>query len=95
MFPASHFELMTFLIDGLCDTAGASSTDILQVSPHGQESIPSRLMDFVKASSMKHTSELNINLTVLLKGARGSGKATIVRQVAQLSGFHLLEVSPD
>lgn len=50
-------------------------------------------MDFVKASSMKHTSELNINLTVLLKGARGSGKATLVRQVSQLSGFHLLEVS--
>lgn len=50
-------------------------------------------MDFVKASSMKHTSDLNINLTVLLKGARGSGKATMVRQVSQLSGFHLLEVS--
>lgn len=50
-------------------------------------------MDFVKASSMKHTTDLNINLTVLLKGAKGSGKATLVRQVSQLSGFHLLEVS--
>lgn len=49
-------------------------------------------MDFVKASSMKHTADLNMNLTVLLKGARGSGKATTVRQVAQLAGFHLLEV---
>jgi ABC-type proline/glycine betaine transport system ATPase subunit len=53
----------------------------------------SHLIDFVKASSMKHTVDLNMNLTVMLKGAKGSGKATLARHVAQMSGFHLLEVS--
>lgn len=74
-------------------TAGTLANDrLLQAAPHGQESVSSRLIDFVRASSMKHTTDLNINLTVLLKGAKGSGKAALVRQVAQLGGFHLLEV---
>jgi hypothetical protein len=36
----------------------------------------------------------DLHLTVLMRGARGSGKRTIVRSIARKTGFHLLEVFP-
>lgn len=54
--------------------------------------VMTRCLDLIKASTLKHSGDLKLNLTILVKGARGSGKATLTRQIAQLSGFHLLEV---
>ena len=51
-------------------------------------------MDLVSASLIPSASDLDLSLTVLLKGARGIGKQTTARWVAQQLGIHILEVSP-
>ena len=51
-----------------------------------------RFVDYVNASVRVGSHELELSLTVLLKGARGSGKATLTRWVAQQTGFHIIEL---
>lgn len=51
-----------------------------------------RLFEYIAALQNPGASEYDLHLTVLVKGARGSGKRALVRSVARQSGFHLLEV---
>ncbi|KAK4704294.1 peroxin-6, partial [Phenoliferia sp. Uapishka_3] len=51
----------------------------------------SRLVDYVDSLRRPGASEYDLRLSVLVKGARGSGKRTLVREVARKTGFHLLE----
>lgn len=60
----------------------------------GDPTPASRLVEYVNASLRPGASDYDLHLTVLLKGARGCGKRTIVRSVARVTGFHLLEVRP-
>ncbi|KAK0545463.1 peroxisomal assembly protein [Tilletia horrida] len=52
-----------------------------------------RLMHLVQATLRPGAQDLGLHLSVLVKGARGSGKKTIVRWVAQRCGVHLLELN--
>ncbi|SCZ94448.1 BZ3500_MvSof-1268-A1-R1_Chr12-2g03905 [Microbotryum saponariae] len=51
-----------------------------------------RLLEYVKASLRPGTSDYDLHLTVLVKGAHGSGKRSLVKSVARSSGLHLLEL---
>ncbi|KDE02293.1 hypothetical protein MVLG_07138 [Microbotryum lychnidis-dioicae p1A1 Lamole] len=51
-----------------------------------------RLLEYVKASLRPGTSDYDLHLTVLVKGAHGSGKRSLVKFVARSSGLHLLEL---
>jgi len=59
----------------------------------GTSSIYQKLQDLLKATMRKDSGNLGIHLSVLLKGARGSGKKTLVKWLAEKSGVHLVEVS--
>lgn len=59
----------------------------------GDPTPASRLVEYVLASLRTGAGDYDLHLTVLLKGARGCGKRTVVRSVARKTGFHLLEVS--
>ncbi|GAA5889484.1 hypothetical protein JCM5296_005959 [Sporobolomyces johnsonii] len=52
----------------------------------------SRLYDFISAALAPNSSRYDLPLSVLLKGARGSGKRTLVRGVARKAGVHVLEL---
>lgn len=69
-----------------------SSLVVEQRSILGEPTPTSRLVEYVKASLRPGASEYDLHLTVLLKGARGCGKRTVVRNVARATGLHLLEV---
>lgn len=59
----------------------------------GTSSIYQKLQDLLKATMRKDSGNLGIHLSVLLKGARGSGKKTLVKWLAEKSGVHLIEVN--
>ncbi|GAA5824221.1 hypothetical protein JCM5353_000355 [Sporobolomyces roseus] len=61
-------------------------------SPSSSTSPASRLHDFISAALAPNASSYDLPLTVLLKGARGSGKRTMVTGVARRLGVHLLEI---
>lgn len=50
------------------------------------------LLSLVSASLTPHAAEYGLQLSVLLKGARGTGKTTTVYDVARHLGMHVLEV---
>ncbi|KAK4048422.1 peroxisomal assembly protein [Microbotryomycetes sp. JL201] len=52
-----------------------------------------RLHEYVQASLRPGAANYDLNLTVLIKGAHGAGKKTLVKSVAWRAGFHLLEAS--
>ncbi|GAA5903296.1 AAA family ATPase peroxin 6 [Sporobolomyces salmoneus] len=52
----------------------------------------SRLHDFILAALAPNASSYDLPLTVLGKGARGSGKRTLVNGVARQLGVHVLEI---
>ncbi|KAF8334192.1 P-loop containing nucleoside triphosphate hydrolase protein [Cantharellus anzutake] len=52
-----------------------------------------RLVNLVSAALVPSASDLDLSLTVLLKGARGIGKQTTALWVAQKLGIHILEVN--
>lgn len=52
-----------------------------------------RICQLLQATLLPDASTYGIHLTVLLKGARGSGKKTVVRWAAKKTGVHLIEVS--
>ncbi|KAE8233222.1 hypothetical protein CF326_g1733 [Tilletia indica] len=52
-----------------------------------------RLVHLVQATLLPRTQDFGLHLSVLIKGARGSGKKTICRWVAQRCGVHLLELN--
>lgn len=51
-----------------------------------------RLQEYLKACLRDGTANLDLSLTVLIQGARGSGKATLARWAAKQSGYHTLEL---
>ncbi|KAF8078217.1 AAA-domain-containing protein [Lyophyllum atratum] len=55
------------------------------------ESALDNLMQITSAASAQKAMDYKLNLSVLLKGARGSGKFTTAFWVAQQLGMHLLE----
>ena len=58
----------------------------------GDPTPTSRLFEYVTAALRPGADDYDLHLTVLVKGARGSGKRSVVRSVARKTGFHLLEV---
>ncbi|UZJ54156.1 hypothetical protein CBS101457_003476 [Exobasidium rhododendri] len=56
-------------------------------------SIFDKLSRLVEATLLPHAADYGLHLTVLLKGARGSGKKTLTRWVAQQAGIHLIELN--
>lgn len=52
-----------------------------------------KLFDYVDTALQPGIEAFDLRLTVLLKGARGSGKKTLVASAARRTGFHLLDVS--
>ena len=73
----------------------AADSQLVSLEPTilGDPTPASRLVEYVLASLRSGAGEYDLHLTVLLKGARGCGKRTVVRSVARHTGFHLLEVS--
>ncbi|KAF9214951.1 peroxisomal assembly protein [Podila verticillata] len=53
----------------------------------------SQLYQLVSSGLHPFSSKLGLNCTVLLHGARGIGKKTVVDWVADLSGIHIMEVN--
>ncbi|KAG0261911.1 peroxisomal assembly protein [Mortierella polycephala] len=53
----------------------------------------SQLYQLVSSGLHPFSSKLGLNCTVLLHGARGIGKRTIVNWVADLAGIHIMEVN--
>ena len=52
-----------------------------------------KLLALASAALNRRAVEYHLQLSILLKGARGVGKATVAGWVAQQLGIHLLEVS--
>lgn len=52
-----------------------------------------KLLSYVQAALRPGASEYDLHLTVLLIGARSSGKRTLARQVARAAGFHFFDVN--
>ncbi|SCV73142.1 BQ2448_7067 [Microbotryum intermedium] len=73
---------------GIVDSSAAKSE-----KSASEEGTPTgRLLKYVKASLRPGTSAYDLHLTVLVKGAYGSGKRSLVKSVARVSGLHLLEL---
>jgi peroxin-6 len=62
------------------------------MSSLGEPTPASRLFEYITACLLPSASEYDLHLTVLIKGASGSGKRTVVRSIARKTGFHLLEL---
>ncbi|GAA5840290.1 hypothetical protein JCM11251_006686 [Rhodosporidiobolus azoricus] len=58
----------------------------------GDPTPASRLYEFLTSALQPRTAEYGLPATVLLKGARGSGKKTLVRGVAGKAGIGVLEL---
>ncbi|KAL1674956.1 P-loop containing nucleoside triphosphate hydrolase protein [Schizophyllum commune] len=66
---------------------GAESPLTLPASPYGQ------LLDVMSIIHSRRAVDLDLNLSILLKGSRGCGKQTTVSWIAQRMGMHLMEVN--
>jgi peroxin-6 len=66
-----------------------------QRSPYllGHESSFGKLLALSSATLAHHAVDYDLHLSVLLKGARGTGKFTVATWVAQRLGMHILEVN--
>lgn len=53
----------------------------------------SKLFDLVSAALLPNAVQYDLRLSVLLKGARGVGKQTVTRWIAQKAGIHFMEVT--
>lgn len=65
----------------------------VSIGESGSETVGRKLWDYLISLRKDGVGEYDLDLTVLLKGARGCGKRTLVRGMAGMVGFHLLEVS--
>ena len=66
---------------------GTESPLTSSASPYGQ------LLDVVSVIHSRRAVDLDLNLSILLKGSRGCGKQTTVSWIAQRMGMQLMEVS--
>ncbi|BGP27447.1 peroxisomal biogenesis factor 6 [Rhodotorula toruloides] len=74
---------------------GIDSSPTVSLAPDSLLGTPtpaSRLYDFLLSSLTPRASTYSLPLTVLLKGARGSGKRTLIRSVTRRAGVGLLEL---
>ncbi|GAA5964160.1 hypothetical protein JCM3765_005357 [Sporobolomyces pararoseus] len=71
---------------------GLPRLPLLQLERTSATNPASRLHDFISAALAPNASSYDLPLTVLVKGARGSGKRTLVNGVARLLGVHVLEI---
>lgn len=53
-----------------------------------------KLLALSSAALNRRAVDYHLQLSILLQGARGVGKATVASWVAQRLGIHLFEVSP-
>lgn len=53
----------------------------------------SKIIQLLQATLLPQAAQYGLHLTVFLKGARGSGKKTIVRWIAEHLGIHLIELN--
>lgn len=77
------------------ETACAESAPTVSLAPDSLLGTPtpaSKLYDFLLSSLTPRASTYSLPLTVLLKGALGSGKRTLIRSVARRAGVGLLEL---
>ena len=76
-----------------------SSQQAAQKVPPPMDSIPSQDTPFGKllalsaAALSRRAVDYHLQLSILLQGSRGVGKATVAGWVAQRLGIHLFEVS--
>lgn len=59
----------------------------------GENSSYQKILSLSSAGLVQHAVDYDLNLSLLLKGARGTGKFTTISWVTQRLGIHLLEVS--
>ncbi|BGP35154.1 peroxisomal assembly protein [Rhodotorula toruloides] len=74
---------------------GIESSPTVPLAPDSLLGTPtpaSKLYDFLLSSLTPRASTYSLPLTVLLKGARGSGKRTLIRSVARRAGVGLLDL---
>lgn len=57
------------------------------------DSVYAQLLRLVQATLMPRAADYGLHLSVLLKGARGSGKRSVAHWVAQQTGIHLIELN--
>lgn len=69
----------------------ASMADSVGESPGATGSL-GKLHSLVSAAFSQSASEYRLQLSILLHGARGTGKMTTVTNVAEQLGLHILEV---
>lgn len=84
-----HVEFLTF------SSVGALTLPIPQrlLSDHQTGDTPyEKLVDLSLAALNRGALDYHLQLSILLEGARGVGKATVAGQVARCLGVHLLEV---
>ena len=66
---------------------------LVNVTPIAHGPVSQKLVSLVSAALTPNAVEYKLQLSVLLKGARGAGKMTTIRTVARQLGMHVLEVS--
>lgn len=65
-----------------------------EISPLTSPSAPfGKIVQLLEATLLPQAGSYGLHLTVLLKGARGSGKKTIARWIAKQVGVHLIEIN--
>ncbi|KAG0234733.1 peroxisomal assembly protein [Actinomortierella wolfii] len=69
------------------------SPAILSLDDPGAPSVFPKLHQLVSAGLHPYSSRLGLNCTVLLHGARGIGKRTVVEWVANMTGIHVMDVN--
>ncbi|KAG6865885.1 hypothetical protein C0991_010966 [Blastosporella zonata] len=71
------------------------STLTFQESPQllGPGSPYDKLVQFMSATSAQKAMDYKLDLSVILKGARGTGKFTVASWVAQRLGMHILQIN--
>lgn len=91
--PANHCDLLRILADGACSPYIAGpQAPVRLVDELGRPTNMARLLDYLQAARTPRSNALDLTLSVLLKGARGSGKTTLARWSAQRAGYHLFEL---
>lgn len=89
----TYFDLSKWYVPiaaGLADCSCASLVEPKSRVDSGFFELRNRFAEYLRAAIRIGAADLELSLSVLVKGARGSGKHTLARSVAQQCGFHLL-----
>jgi peroxin-6 len=90
---AGHHICVIFIsrLDTGSPTRPPSIIDDPSVMP-GHRSAFRKILSLISATLTSHAVDYNLDVSVLFKGARGTGKFTVLNWVAQHFGIHILEV---